>query len=70
MTLLNAPRSVEILNWRFFSAKGQLANGPDARIAALCSARNLIPAAANTREFNRAAGLVSEDWLTAEGGPS
>ena len=35
----------------------------DAWIAALCVARNLILATANTREFSRVAGLAIENWL-------
>ncbi len=42
----------------------------DAWIAALCVARNLILATANTREFSRVAGLAIENWLNPGTNPS
>lgn len=49
--------------WSALAQKGEMIGAHDAWIAALCIARNLILATANTREFSRVAGLAIEDWL-------
>lgn len=49
--------------WSDLAHKGEMIGAHDAWIAALCIARNLTLATANTREFSRVAGLAIENWL-------